>query len=85
MTSRRNPITIHVAPGKSDAWDVQVHRWTPDGRHLHEGPVRTYSTVVLAVHHAEESQRRRHAAYGPNRSVTVTLDPETETALEAHR
>lgn len=76
------PITIHVAPG-SDGWDVQVHHWTPAGKHASEGPVRTYTTVTAAVHAAEESQRRRHAAYGQGRSVTVTLDPATETALEA--
>lgn len=83
MTAPRNPVTIHVAPGKDGAWDVQVHHWTPAGQHASEGPVRTYSTATLAVHAAEESQRRRHAAYGPGRSVTVTLDPATETALTA--
>lgn len=65
------PITIHVAPGKDGTWDVQVHHWTP--------------AALLAMQAAEESQRRRHAAYGPGRSVTVTLDPDTETAMEAHR
>lgn len=79
------PITIHVAPGKDGTWDVQVHHWTPAGQHASEGPVRTYSTPLLAMQAAEESQRRRHAAYGPGRSVTVTLDPDTETAMEAHR
>lgn len=81
MTTR-DPVTIHVAPG-SEGWDVQVHHWTPAGKHASEGPVRTYTTVTAAVHAAEESQRRRHAAYGQGRSVTVTLDPATETALEA--
>lgn len=72
------PITIHVAP-KGAQWAVQVHHWDRRGRHLSEGPERVYEALGTALAAAEESQRRRHAAYGQGRSVTITLDPALET------
>ncbi len=73
-----DPITIHVAP-KGHQFAVQVHHWTPAGKHTSEGPERVYEALGTAMAAAEESQRRRHAAHGQGRPVTITLDPALET------